>query len=305
MARNTEAALAGGRRQRFSFDQQNGFADSTARTNLQSQSSGGRRRHQPEAAIQRAIELHPFQVVAVADLEQAIAAGQRRLLLVAPTGSGKTVIASEFINRIVGRGDRVLVIAHRREIIRQTRDRLVFSGLRPGIVLAGFEDELRPMAAVQVAGIQTLHARAIRSKRMPMPVATHIIIDECHHARASTYEKVLDLYPDAIVVGLTATPVRGDGRGLGNIFETMIEAPQVAELIDGGFLVRSRVYAPVIPNLAGVKTQQGDYVVGQLEHRMNTDTLVGNVVVDWVKTWRAAPNGLLRCRRFAFRPHSG
>jgi superfamily II DNA or RNA helicase len=83
--------------------------------------------------------------------------------------------------------------------------------------------------------------------------------------------------------GLTATPCRGDGRGLGNIFKTMIEAPQVAELIVGGYLVKSRVFAPVDPDLKGVKTAQGDYVVSQLAGRMNTDALVGDIVTHYHK----------------------
>ena len=80
------------------------------------------------------------------------------------------------------------------------------------------------MAAVQVASIQTLHARAIRSTTMPMPLADIVVIDEAHHSCAMTYQRVLAAYPDATVLGLTATPCRGDGRGLGGIFETMIEA---------------------------------------------------------------------------------
>jgi DNA repair protein RadD len=153
------------------------------------------------------ISLHAFQQTAVEEIEKTIEEGKRRLLYVAPTGAGKTVVGAEIINRAVERHHRVLVIAHRREIITQTRDKLVASGVNPGIVLAGFEDELRPYANVQVAGIQTLHARAIRSNRMPMPAATYLIIDEAHHARASSYQKVLDAYRDAVVIGLTATPV--------------------------------------------------------------------------------------------------
>jgi DNA repair protein RadD len=230
------------------------------------------------------IELHPFQRDAVDQIEREISAERRRLLYVAPTGAGKTVVGAEIINRAVERHQRVLVIAHRREIITQTRDKLIANGVNPGIVLAGFEDELRPYANVQVAGIQTLHARAIRSNRMPMPAATYLIIDEAHHARASTYQKVLDQYPEAVVIGLTATPVRGDGRGLGNIFETMVEAPQIAELIKLGHLVPTKVYAPVDCDIAkGVRTQTGDYVVSALSARMNTDQLVGDVVADWLK----------------------
>src|SRR5262249_7708373 len=105
----------------------------------------------------------------VVERVEALLGTASRPLIVAPTGSGKTVIAAEIINRVVGRGGRVLVIAHRREIIRQAADKLIAAGVTPGIVMAGFERELRLQAAVQVASVQTLHARAIRSDRMPMP----------------------------------------------------------------------------------------------------------------------------------------
>jgi DNA repair protein RadD len=230
------------------------------------------------------IDLRPYQALVIAEFQRCVERGDRSILLVAPTGSGKTVIGAAIINCAIALGHRVLVIAHRREIITQTRDKLVANGVNPGIVLAGFETELRPYANVQVAGIQTLHARAIRSNRMPMPAATYLIIDEAHHARASSYQKVLDAYPDAVVIGLTATPVRGDGRGLGNIFETMVEAPQIAELIKQGHLVPTKVYAPVDRDVAkGVQTQTGDYVVSALSARMNTDQLVGDVVADWLR----------------------
>jgi DNA repair protein RadD len=228
--------------------------------------------------------LRQYQIDVV-DRIEALLGSASRPLIVAPTGSGKTIIAAEIINRVVARGGRVLVIAHRREIITQTRDKLIAAGVTPGIVLAGFERDLRPMAAVQIAGVQTLHSRAIRSDRMPMPAATVVIVDESHHARAKTYQAVIDAYPDATIIGLTATPVRGDGRGLGNIFTTMIEAPQVAELIKLAHLVPTKVFAPVDKkNIAkGVKTQSGDYVVSALSARMNTDRLVGDVVADWLK----------------------
>src|SRR5262249_26218983 len=120
--------------------------------------------------------LRPYQTDVVDRVERLLGTAARPLL-VAPTGSGKTIIAAELINRFVARGGRVLVIAPRREIITQTRDKLIAAGVTCGVVLAGLERELRPMAAVQVAGIQTLHARAIRSDRMPMPAATLVIID--------------------------------------------------------------------------------------------------------------------------------
>jgi superfamily II DNA or RNA helicase len=163
---------------------------------------------------------------------------------------------------------RALMIAHRREIVNQTSAKLTAFGVHHGVIQAGDDDRLRPMAAVQVASIQTLHARAIRSATMTMPLADIVVIDEAHHSCAMTYQTVLAAYPHATVLGLTATPCRGDGRGLGGIFSTLIEAPQVPDLIEQGYLVKAKVYAPVDPDLRGVRTQAGDYVETQLAERM-------------------------------------
>ena len=208
--------------------------------------------------------LRPFQETSVDQIEGKVAEGERKLILVAPTGSGKTVIASEYVRRKLAEYKRVLVIAHRREIIDQTSDKLTANGVHHGVILAGKEKQLRPQAQVQVASVQTLWARALRSSAMPMPPADILIIDEAHHGRARTYQKIIEAYPGRVVLGLTATPCRGDGRGLGNIFDQMIEAPQLQELIDLGFLVAD-------PDLCagqghrparGVRTQTGDYAIG-------------------------------------------
>src|SRR5262249_38438480 len=226
-------------------------------------------------------DLRSYQADVIAEIEQAIASGERKILLVAPTGSGKTVIASEIMKRAVSKYQSALFLAHRREIIQQTSGKLADNGVRHGIIMAGIDP--RPMEPVQVASIDTLHVRGVRSDAMRLPPADVLFFDEAHRARGRTREHLISLYPNAILIGMTATPCRGDGRGLGNIFTKMIECPQVAELIVGGFLVKSRVYAPVDPDLKGVKTKQGDYVVGQLEQRMNTDALVGDIVEHWLK----------------------
>src|SRR5215467_2943731 len=109
------------------------------------------------------VELRPYQTDISVEFERHIGRGDRSILLVAPTGSGKTVIASAII---AGTARRALVVAHRREIVNQTSDKLTARGVHHGIIQAGDEKKLRPMAAVQVASIQTLHARAIRSTTM-------------------------------------------------------------------------------------------------------------------------------------------
>jgi superfamily II DNA or RNA helicase len=225
--------------------------------------------------------LRPYQTDAIDDVEQAIAEGARKILLVCPTGGGKTIVACELIRHAIAQYQRALFLAHRREIINQTSAKLTANGITHGIIMAGVDP--RPMASVQVASIDTLRARAMNSTAIPLPPANVVIFDEAHHCRAQTYRRLIEAYPDAIILGLTATPARGDGRGLGNIFQVMIETPQIAELIALGFLVGTKVYAPVDPNLTGVRTQSGDYVISQLSQRMNTDKLLGNVVYDWLK----------------------
>jgi DNA repair protein RadD len=169
-------------------------------------------------------ELRPYQVDIVGEFERTVAAGRRRIIMVAPTGAGKTVVAAAIIKHAVERHQRAVVLSHRREIITHTSRKLFDHGIRHGIIQAGLENLLRPLEAVQVASIQPLHARAIRSETMPLPPADLLIIDEAHHCPANTYSKIVESYPEAIILGLTATPCRGDGRGLGGIFETSSNA---------------------------------------------------------------------------------
>jgi DNA repair protein RadD len=226
-------------------------------------------------------DLRPYQREVIAEYDSARARGHNRILLVAPTGSGKTIIAGEIITRFAQRYRPVLVLAHRLEIITQTSAKLHGCGVSHGIIKAGFSP--RPMERVQVASVQTLWTRAVRCQSMTLPPAELLIVDECHHATARTWRKLIEAYLGAVLIGLTATPCRGDGRGLGGIFETMIEAPQVAALIEQGFLVKSRVYAPITPNLRGVRVRHGDYVEDELAARMDTRKLVGDIVTHWHK----------------------
>jgi superfamily II DNA or RNA helicase len=227
------------------------------------------------------IELRPYQIDVIAEYDRARASGLQRIILVAPTGGGKTVIGAAIIKTAVQNFKDVLLLAHRREIIAQTSGKLNACGIAHGIIQAGTVP--RPLERVQIASVQTLHRRAIYSGKMELPRADLLVIDECHHCPAQSYRKIIDAYPNAILLGMTATPCRGDGRGLGGIFQTIVECPQVAELITQGYLVKTRVYAPTQPDLRGVHTVAGDYVEGELAERMDRPTLIGDIVTHWHK----------------------
>ena len=219
------------------------------------------------------IELRGYQNDVVADVQDSTDA----VCVVMPTGTGKTLVASEIIRREPDR--HVLFIAHRRELIHQAAGKLGEFGVKAGTILAG--EPANHMLGVQVASVQTLWARGFRSKSIELPPANIVFIDEAHHVRARTYQKIIEAYPDARVIGLTATPCRRDGRGLGNVFKRLIESPQVAVMIEQGFLVPTRVYAPSKPDLRGVHIRQGDYIDKELAARMDRPELVGDVVTHW------------------------
>jgi superfamily II DNA or RNA helicase len=225
------------------------------------------------------LDLRPYQVAVVERVSDEKAKGNRRILLVCPTGTGKTVIAGRIAKEVSDDGGGLLFLVHRRELVQQSSNKLRAIGVDHGIIQAGMPS--RPQARVQIASIATLHARAVRREVMPLPPADLVIVDEAHHARSRTWETLLDAYPNAVIIGLTATPCRGDGRGLGNVFDVIVQCPPISELTASGYLVPARFYAPAIPDLKGVKTVRGDYAEGELAARM--DGLTGGIVEHWLK----------------------
>jgi DNA repair protein RadD len=226
--------------------------------------------------------LRDYQEKFIGGYHDHVAAGDRRILGVAPTAAGKTVLATEIVKQTVSAGERVLLLVHRRELIRQSSAKFYAANISHGIVAAGFP--ARPGEPVQVASIATLHARAMRTRQMELPAADLVIVDEAHHATAESWARIIGGYPRAIVLGLTATPCRKSGGGLGDIFETLIECPQVEALIAAGWLVPTRVYGPPDgPDLCGVNTRGGDYVENQLAERVDQPQLIGDVVAHWFK----------------------
>jgi DNA repair protein RadD len=227
------------------------------------------------------VTLRPYQESAIRELHARIASGRRRIVVVAATGSGKTVIFAHVVAGTVARGQLVLVVAHRRELIQQTYEKLLHAGLREhqvGVVMAT-DARRRPTAPVQVASIDTLRHR-------PKPPADLVIVDEAHRELARSYREMRAHYPDAVHLGFTATPYRADNRGLGEFYEDLLLVASIRELIDQGYLVEPRVFtvpADRLPNLAGVRVRAGDYAQDQLDEAVDQAKLVGDIVEHWLR----------------------
>lgn len=214
--------------------------------------------------------LRDYQVRAIELLRQR---HRDRPCLVVGTGAGKTTIASEIIRAHVG---RALFLVHRRELVDQAFDRLAQHGVKAGRIIAG-HDEDRALPA-QVASIQSLARRAHWA-------ASLVIIDEAHHAVAETYRAMLDRYAGSIIMGMTATPLRLDGKGLGDMFGCLVEPVTTAALVEQGYLVAPKVFAPPI-DLKGIRTRAGDYSLPELVERVSP--LIGSIT----ETWFQRANGM-------------
>ena len=221
--------------------------------------------------------LREYQQHALQNLRRAIAAGSKRPVFVLSTGGGKTHLAAAVIQGAIDKGRRVLFLAPRRELIYQAAERLGSLGIRHGVIMAG--EPMEPIHPVQVASKDTLHARR---HRMEIPDAQVVIVDEAHLSLTESWKEVIAMYPNAVVIGLTATPARGDGRGLGEVYDDLVIGASMPYLISMGYLVPARYYSPSEPDLAGIrKDKDGDYQQKDLGDRMDQPELIGDVVEHW------------------------
>ena len=203
---------------------------------------------------------------------------QPRVLLQASTGAGKSVIAVDLLLRCHMKGMRCLFIVSGRVLVNQIEGHLRRANVPYGVIMAG---RGRNEANIQIASKETLGTRGLRLSRMKLPDAHLVVIDEAHESMAKEWVKLLDHYSCSVVVGLTATPALGNGKGLGRVWNGLQKAVTTAQLVKEGWLVPCRVFAPDKPNLDGIKIVNGDYHKEQLAERMDKPKLTGSVLGNW------------------------
>ena len=209
-------------------------------------------------------ELRPYQQQARDRIHAEWDAGHTRTLLVLPTGTGKTIVFASVAADQVRAGDRVLILAHRGELLEQAADKLQRS---TGLVSAVEKAEstcLDSWFRVVVGSVQTLQ-RTARLERFPQDYFGTIIIDEAHHAITDGYRRILDYFSGAKMLGVTATPDRGDMRNLGEVFDSLAFEYKLTDAIKEGYLCK--IMAQTIPlqlDITSVTMSGGDYAVGDL-----------------------------------------
>lgn len=199
------------------------------------------------------------------------------VLMVLPTGSGKTVLAAALIDILFKAGKRVIFGCHRKELLRQTAGTFDNFGIPYSYIAAGHH--YNPMHRVYIASIATLKNRMTRIR------ADYLFIDEAHLSMAAGWNAVVAHYKaqGAKVIGLTATAERLDGKPLGDNFDTMVQGPSVREMIERGNLSRYKAFAPAGLDMTGVKVRGGDYVAADLEALMEGKAVMANAVKHWQK----------------------
>ena len=222
------------------------------------------------------MRLRPYQEEIINEVRLLMRLGKKRIQIQAPCGSGKTLLTAYMFKTAAQKNKSCWFICHRRELIIQAMETFHKIQLPFGIIGAGFYEDNKQL--VQICGIQTLLNRYHRFAPPSL-----IIHDESHHVMAKSWEKLFNLYPDAYHIGLSATPERLDGKGLGKYFQELVLGPKVEWLIDNSFLSKYKMFAPGNINLTGVHTRMGDYVKSEITAIVDKPTITGDAIKEYKK----------------------
>jgi DNA repair protein RadD len=223
--------------------------------------------------------LRPYQSDLLTEIDQAIEAGDKHIMVQAPTGFGKTIVAAAIARKIEDAGKRAIFTVPALSLIDQTVEKFYSEGVYNVGVIQADHFLTNYARQIQIASVQTLQRRKI-------PHADLVMIDEAHRW-FDKYEQWLEgPWKDIPVIGLTATPWT---RGLGKFFDKLIIGSTTQELIDAGYLSKFRVFAPASPDLTNVRTIAGDYHEGDLSGAMDQAGLVADVVETWLARGRGRP----------------
>ena len=229
------------------------------------------------------VSLRDYQTDIVNNVRAALKR-TRKVLLQAPTGAGKTAMATYVASNAQDKGQRVWFIVHRQELILQTS--LTFNKFDVKHSFIASSETTDDSATVFICGIDTVKRRI--AKMAPEQLPTLVIWDECHHVGAAGWTDVMNQLGEAWHIGLSATPQRLDGAGLDTHFGELVPGPQTQWLIDHGHLSPYRIYAPSKPDLEGVHTLGGDFKANELANAMKP-SLTGDAVQHWLKLAKGRP----------------
>lgn len=218
------------------------------------------------------LTLRPYQTALIAQCRASMQRGHRRVLVQSATGSGKTILIAQMLAAIAARGQRAWFCVHRKELLDQSVQTFIESAdIHTGVVAAGFPAS--PLAPVQVCSVPSLSRRSTT-----LAAPDFIVWDEAHHVASKTWAALAQAFPQARQIGLTATPQRLDGRGLGPFFDDLIVGPSTADLMAAGYLSRYEFFAPSSVSMTGVHAVAGDYNKRETSAVMQASTVVGDAV---------------------------
>lgn len=213
-------------------------------------------------------QLRPYQTEAKQAILSAWDEGQRKTLLVLPTGCGKTVVFASVAENQVKKGHRVLIMAHRGELLDQAADKLKDASGLDSVLEKADSSSLGSFLPVTVGSVQSL-AQEKRLSRFPGDYFQDIIVDEAHHCLSDSYQRVLGHFPDANILGVTATPDRGDMKNLGEFFDSKAYEYSMGDAIREGYLCP--IKAQMIPlelDIGNVGISSGDFAAGEIGHAL-------------------------------------